>query len=269
MFSRTLTVVEFSCGGILSKLAASRFFWMGLGTVLGLVGSALTDWTLHCAAPARAASDEPPSACPPSASNTPRVLPTREIKRAFTIRPVDLFVARDAEAERRYQLEQSKGLVDLVKTRASLAERFTGREGTEAAANQVDMYVLAWTEVAIRTAPDLAEDIADQLETSLCDPESTDTERVVIARLIARAPELANARGLECLIEGRGESEDIVLWEALNAWSANKEHLPASAAIEALSRRAVDKRTTALLADIHGAGVRQESGAATANRREQ
>lgn len=77
-----------------------------------------------------------------------------------------------------------------------------------------------------------------------------------MARLIARSPELANARGLECIIEGR-EAEDIVLWEALKAWNASKKHLPASPAIEALSRRATDGRTVAPLDDIHG--VQHES----------
>lgn len=111
--------------------------------------------------------------------------------------------------------------------------------GPEAAVQGVMPYLLGWTDSVVRTAPDLMDELAGEIETTMCDHEASPASIMLMSRVVQQLPELGNPRGFDCVV-ARG-TEDVVLWDALDAW--RKGALPKSAALERLERAATDERT--------------------------
>jgi hypothetical protein len=164
----------------------------------------------------------------------------KPIQRGFLVRPEELFIASDQEAERQYRKRQSKDLVDLLRAHTAEFEMQNPGLPPEAIANQGLLYLKGWADGVVRTAPDLVDELADELEKSLCDNEASDAILITISRAIIAIPELANSKGFDCLFSRRTR-EDVVVWTALDAWK--RSGLPKSAAITTLERTAIDSRT--------------------------
>jgi hypothetical protein len=146
-----------------------------------------------------------------------------------------------AEQLRKYEQMQARDLVGLLRARVRQAAFLAGRDDVpEALAAQMGEYMAGWVDAVIRTAPTLAEDLAAEVETALCDPESKPSEVMLFARLGRNMPELTSAAGFQCVL-GAHPQEDAVLWEVLD--SLQGSNLPAPSALEPIAERARDERT--------------------------
>jgi hypothetical protein len=189
----------------------------------------------------RPAQTEQTSTPPQAETASPSESPSRPrtISRPFLVRPVELFTAKDPQAEQRYREQQSKGLLHLLRFQLGAAElRYPS--SPEAAANEISVYMHAWADTVVRTAPDLVDELASQIELTMCDPQARPAQLIVMSRVIGKMPELANAHSFECLFTQHPQ-EDIVLWSALDAWRAAGR--PKSAAIARIEQTASDSRT--------------------------
>lgn len=176
-----------------------------------------------------------------SASESPRPSANRPrpIVRPFVMRQVEACAGRDPEEERNYRARQAADLIELLRQQTRIAERTLGRGGPEAVANALGPYLAAWADAVVRTAPDLAEELAAEMEQTLCSSDSSDAQSVVVSRAMARMPELGNGRAFDC-IAARGK-EDAVLWSALDAWRLGTS--PMTPELQALASASKDERT--------------------------
>jgi hypothetical protein len=164
---------------------------------------------------------------------------TRPIVRPFVMREVSSCSGHDPDEERTYRARQAAELMDLLRQQARMAEKTVGRGGPEAVANALGPYTAAWADAVVRTAPDLAEELAAEMERTLCGADTSDAQSVVVSRTMARMPELGNGRAFDC-IAARGK-EDAVLWAALDAWRLGTS--PLTPELQALASASKDERT--------------------------
>jgi len=129
----------------------------------------------------------------------------------------------------------------LSDVRARIELRAGLGQPIEAQVNNITDY-LRGILVGIRAVdPSVFEALRAEYESALCAVESpTDVEVLVFTKLAVMQPEIASPRALDCALE-RHETEDIVLWSLLDAWSAGGQ-IPLSA-VAALEQRADDPRT--------------------------
>ncbi len=163
----------------------------------------------------------------------------RPIEREYLVRPVESCQQADPEAERVYREQQSRELVGLLQTSLRRIERLPQPGGAEGAVNKMDCYLQGWTDSLIRTGPDLADELASELQRTMCDPNASETQIMLSARVLKRMPELGNAEAFDCVAK-RG-TEDAALWDALEAWRLGS--LPKTPALEELARSSKDERT--------------------------
>jgi hypothetical protein len=166
------------------------------------------------------------------------------------IRPVILPPLELAQVEndgavdelRKYEQKQSEDLVRLLRTRLKRIVIAFGRDDVppEPLVLQMSEYMAGWVDALIRTAPTLADDLAHEVETAMCDPESTDAEVMLLSRLGQHMPELTSADAIECVLANHTR-EDMVLWDALDTLRASG--LPAPKALADVKARAQDERT--------------------------
>lgn len=166
------------------------------------------------------------------------------------IRPVVLPPLELAQVEndgavdelRKYEQKQSEDLIRLLRTRLKRIVIAFGRDDVppEPIVLQMSEYMAGWVDALIRTAPTLADDLAHEVETAMCDPESTDAEVMLLSRLSQHMPELSSADALDCVLANHTR-EDMVLWDALDTLRASG--LPAPKALAAVKARARDERT--------------------------
>jgi hypothetical protein len=155
------------------------------------------------------------------------------------------------EIVKKHRRDQSFKAVRLLRARVDYVQAMMPSTTTEGVANQIDGYVHAWVDVTTSVAPELVDDIAQAIEETMCSEQASDGQLVVLSRVIARSPELANKRSLECIL-GRSKAEDTVLWEALKAWESAALLLPESEILTQLEHRCSDQRSTKLFERIRG-----------------
>jgi hypothetical protein len=216
----------------------ASFAWLVCGFALGIGAAALSGRSTASTTRDTPSADDPLDA----AGSAPRRRP-RAIEREYLVRPVEACQQSDAEGERRYRVQQSRELVGLLGTQLKQVERVPQAGGSEAVLYKLIPYIEGWVDSLVRTGPDLVEEVAAELEEKMCDPSATETQIMLAARVIQRMPELGNARGFDCVV-ARG-SEDLALWDALDAWRHGS--LPATPAIAALAQTAQDERTRSRL----------------------
>jgi hypothetical protein len=168
-------------------------------------------------------------------------------QRAIVLRPLELVQARDDEAAaqlRHYERQQARDMVDLLMQRVQIAGHANpgDPEGAVVAANE---YLAGWVDGVIRTAPDLADELAEEVTTMLCGEGTPPAKSLAASRLGLQMPELATSEGLDCVFtrqlrEG-GLTEDVVLWAALDTWRTSG--LPKTPALQAVEAAAKDERT--------------------------
>jgi len=173
------------------------------------------------------------------AASAPTSSAPRPIVRPFVIRQVETCNDRDPEEQRAYRERQAADLIELLRQQARIAEKTIGRAGPEAVANALGTYSAAWADAVVRTAPDLAEELAAEMEKTLCSSDTSDAQSVVVSHTMARMPELGNTRAFDC-IASRGK-EDAVLWAALDAWRLGTS--PLTPELRALASNSKDERT--------------------------
>ncbi len=167
----------------------------------------------------------------------------RAVRKPYVARDVAAYVPKDAHADAVYRVEQSRELVDLVRRSVTRASLFVPPEGgPEMIANQVAMYQSGWIDSLVRTAPNLVDELASEIERSMCSSETSDAELIVMSRTVSTAPELANSAAFDCLFSKR-RGEDVVLWSAVEAW--RRSGLPKTDVIAEVERSAKDDRTRA------------------------
>jgi hypothetical protein len=171
--------------------------------------------------------------------NAPQSKGARRIERPFLIRPTEACPTADPEAEQRYRAQQSRELMELLSWRIKAANPMGLQLNAEAVATQLTPYVTGWADALVRTAPDLADDLAAEIQGVMCDRNASRSQLLVMSRVVKQLPELGNERTFDCIVE-RNE-EDDVLWEALDAWRISG--LPKTAGMERLEQATSDERT--------------------------
>jgi hypothetical protein len=129
----------------------------------------------------------------------------------------------------------------LKEVRARIALRAGLRQPIEAQVNNITDY-LRGILVGIRaTDPSVIGALRAEYEGALCGSNSpSDVEVLVFTKLAVMQPEVASPRALNCAIERR-QTEDIVMWSLLDAWSATGQ--APLAAVSSLEGRFSDPRT--------------------------
>jgi hypothetical protein len=153
-----------------------------------------------------------------------------------------------SDAEAMHRRSQSKALMQSLGARLKIAKLAPHATSPEATANEVELYLAGWSDAIMRGSPELIDEMAAEIEREMCEPGAEDAALVVLSRAAARMPDVANARGLECIL-ARGR-EDFVLWTALDAWSASAQRLGESAVLARVEQSARDERTTQRLTAI-------------------
>lgn len=185
-------------------------------------------------------------------SSRPASGPRPKVPRRGVIKaPLELAEVPDAksvaELQRSEQL-QAEDVVSLLRGQVrKAAATLPPGASPESAVAGVDGYLSGWVDAMVRVAPTLADDLAGEVESELCDPESKPEELMLFARLGRRMPELMNSAGMQCLFSRHGE-EDVVTWEALDALKASA--LPAPPALGQFAQRAHDERSLRRLHEL-------------------
>jgi hypothetical protein len=174
-------------------------------------------------------------------------------------------------AEREWRTRQATSMLNAMRGRVARAERFAVG-GHEATANEVREYTQGWMEALATLQPDIIGELAAGIEGRLCAAEASAVESIVMSRVLATRPDLANAKGLDCVFSRHEEQEDIVLWSALDAWQRAK--LPVSESLAAIKSNARDSRTLRRLVPLdqqraerhaqHGSRIPEGASTATA-----
>jgi hypothetical protein len=168
-------------------------------------------------------------------------------QRAIVSRPLNLVQARSDEAARQlrhYERQQARDMVDLLMRRVHIAGHISAGD-PEAAVAATNEYLAGWVDGVIRTAPDLADELAEEVTAMLCEDEAPPAKSLAASRLGLQMPELATSEGLDCVFTRQlreGElTENVVLWAALDTWRTSG--LPKTPALEAVEAAAKDART--------------------------
>ncbi|MDD9943371.1 MAG: hypothetical protein OXU20_20190 [Myxococcales bacterium] len=174
-----------------------------------------------------------------AAARTPK---QRPLKRNFVTRPMELYpvAGSGAEDRDRYQTEQARDVMKLVRTQLKLKQKLAPPGSLpEATAMLVAPWLAGLADGLFRTGPDLVSEMAGQVETSVCDANTDDAELITMSLLMKAVPELASPETFECALSR--PQEDAVLWHALDAFTLSG--LPTPDAMAELKRRAADPRT--------------------------
>jgi len=129
--------------------------------------------------------------------------------------------------------------------RASQDSRQLGRPaysrlGPEAQVRLVTEYLHGWLDAVMRTAPDMTDELAMELEKLFCAPDADEATLLVAFEITMGMPELASEKGFDCIFLKR-KVEDVVLWRGLDAWRQTDLPLPSSLA--RIQKSAQDQRT--------------------------
>lgn len=170
----------------------------------------------------------------------------RPVRRPFLVRPVELFEPTDEKAELRYQHQQAQEIMKLMRLNLSHQRALTRADSAEGIATSISAYMHGLADALIRTAPDLVDAMAGELEQAMCEPNTDPAELIAVSQLIARLPELANEKSFECVFKLHAE-EDAVLWQALDAF--NVTGMPKPQALLELAQTSTDPRTHKRLLD--------------------
>ena len=214
---------------------------LGIAAIFGL-GMLADRWGTPPVVTAPPASEQ--TACQPVPVPRAPAQASRRVaaaeKRPFLVRPVDLYQVENREAEQRYRTQQAHDLMGLLRARVSEADQLTRGANPEAAANQSFLYLMGWIDSVTRTAPDMVDELAAEVDASLCNKGTSPTELIVMSRVLMKMPELADSKGFDCLFSEH-TSEDVVLWSALDAW--RRSGLPKNDALVKIQQSATDERT--------------------------
>lgn len=185
----------------------------------------------------------------PSRKPAPVTHRSRTIERPFLVRPPDLFVAADEDAARKYRRDQAKELFGTLRGKLAAVKMMSLDKNPESVSVQMNEYLSGWVDGVVRSAPDLADELASEVQDTLCKSDQDPALMMTTFRLVGQMPELASDAAFDCVFSGH-KSEDVVLWSALDAWRASQ--LPKSAAIAEIERNATDERTRAHLLPHRG-----------------
>src|SRR5687767_10677081 len=94
----------------------------------------------------------------------------RSVKRPFLIRPVELLPSLNPEAEKRYEQQQSRDLLGLLRRKLYVNTRLNSTATPEGIAAAVSLYMEGLADGIVRTAPDLLDALAMEVEGAMCDP---------------------------------------------------------------------------------------------------
>lgn len=194
----------------------------------------------------------------PRAPNVPQPkAPTRHVLTP----PLHLATAVDEDAQeklQRYEQEQGRQLVQGLRGRVRAAifmsKGATNADGTQlgddALISQQHDYLEGWATAMVRTAPTLADDLAAEIESALCDPETSSTESLAYVHLAGMMPELSSSAGYDCVFT-RHPQEDALLWQSLDV--LRESGLPMPPSLEAIAARATDERTLSRIEALRAA----------------
>jgi hypothetical protein len=232
-----------------SRMAVETVSFGGLAALLTLVvGFAIGRFT---AKDVRASKTPPPVECEertvtvPLPPTDPRIEQIQR-QRAVATRPViEPRTDEAAQQLRRYERQQARDMIGLAMTRVAAAAKANPGDPEAAVAANYE-YLAGWADGVIRNAPDLADELAAELETILCSDQVSAVQSLTASRMGLQMPELATTKSLDCVfkkqVEGSGKlKEDIVLWSALDTW--RRSDLPKTSALEAVESAANDERT--------------------------
>jgi hypothetical protein len=209
------------------------------GVLVGLV----MGYAVH--PPARAVTQViPAKACVEAAPKQAPVTPSPVARPATQAAPREAPAPEapiDGTAEAAHRRSQSKALMQMLGARLKMAKLAPHATTPEATADEVELYLSGWSDALMRGAPELIDEMATEIEREMCDQSADDAELVVLSRAVTHMPDVANARGLECIL-ARGR-EDFVLWSALDAWSASAERFGDSSVLARVEESARDERT--------------------------
>jgi hypothetical protein len=165
--------------------------------------------------------------------------PRRQIKRSFLVRSPEQCAENNPEKERAYREQQSTDLINLLLGRLDIMDSSEPDGDPEVHATRLLMYQKGLMDAIVRTAPDLADELAAGIERELCSGSATVSRVISLSHFIHDMPELANERAFDC-IASRGK-EDAMLWAVLDAWRATG--MPPTPAIAKIQQTATDERT--------------------------
>jgi hypothetical protein len=144
------------------------------------------------------------------------------------------------ESEAQHRARAASDLINVLRAKVAEAERASPMQETpEDAANMVAGYLNGFSAALVRIAPDMVDELASEVERSMCSPTTGAAEAITLSRLLRDMPELTNPEAIDCVVRDR--PEDIVLWSVLDAWNAAQ--LPKSEAIARVEAEAKDPRT--------------------------
>jgi len=172
-------------------------------------------------------------------------IPKRAVATAPTAAPVDRpQLERDPARVQAQRTQQADELVDGLIARINMMGGGDPNRDPEAIAAGVAMYQHGFVDALKRTVPELAPELGDRIEETMCDPAAKPGHLISLAQVVDKMPELARERALDCIVD-RGR-EDSVLWATLDAWSG--AGIPNAHALSTLKATARDERTLRRLA---------------------
>jgi hypothetical protein len=169
-------------------------------------------------------------------------------RRAITTPPLHLTTAPDesaAEQLRAYEAKQGADLVGLLRAHVRRVSFMAANPQDHTnIVNHLSGYLDGWADGLVRTSPTLLDDLAHEVETALCDPQTPAVEVMLYQRLGRIMPELTSATGFECVLN-TGIEEGPVLWETLQTLKVSG--LPDPKSLAAIEARATDETTQRIL----------------------
>jgi hypothetical protein len=127
-------------------------------------------------------------------------------------------------------------MLALLRTKLKLAE-LSGFGGKQDIVSSLGPYLQGWADAFTRTAPDLIDELAEEIEKVMCDSQTSDTQLMVMSHVLMMVPELGNPAGYECVFKRRPAAE--VLTDTVAAWRVSS--LPRTPAMEQLAETTVDE----------------------------
>lgn len=150
-------------------------------------------------------------------------------------------VAMTANVEDRQQAEQIVGRLAQQMLRLAPSDPHAP---IEAAITNADLYIQGWMDAVAELSPGLDTALGEEIETTLCRTKPVDDIlALLLMRVVHKTPTMSSPRMFDCLFKRRSQTEDVVTWEALDAWRASG--LPESDAIAKLHEQATKPQTLA------------------------
>jgi hypothetical protein len=133
----------------------------------------------------------------------------------------------------------SRDLANRLRKRTMGAEHMLPGRDPQQVLSEVLPYLQGMADAVAQVGPEYAEDLATEIEHSLCDAESSDALRLVMLRLAATSPDFGTSRGYDCVFS-HAETSPPLLNTAIEAWRASG--MPKSEALEQLAQSNPDHR---------------------------